>query len=99
VLLGTFPTGLNPTSPVVDGINIWVANRGAGTVTKLRAGDGFNLGTFSSGGFNPDVMVFDGDNIWVANELEDTFVKLRASDGARLFLFRGGVKPTAWYGV
>jgi len=45
------------------------------------------------------VMVFDGDNIWVANELEDTFVKLRASAGARLFLFRGGVKPTAWYGV
>ena len=34
--------------------NIWVANRGSGTVTKLRASVGANQGTFSTGGSTPN---------------------------------------------
>ena len=32
-----------------DGANIWVANGGSNTVTKLRASDGALQGTFSVG--------------------------------------------------
>ena len=90
-LLGSFATGINPVSPVFDGTSIWVANRGAGTVTKLRALDGLNQGTFRTGGLTPNQMVYDGDNIWVTDEFEITFVKLRPSDGAQVFSFRGGL--------
>lgn len=38
-----------PGSLVFDGANIWVANFGGGTVTKLRASDGQNLQTITVG--------------------------------------------------
>jgi len=49
-----------------DGANIWVTNWGDGTVSKLRASDGANLGTFAVGG-DPNGVAFDGANIWVTN--------------------------------
>jgi DNA-binding beta-propeller fold protein YncE len=47
-----------------DGGNIWVA--AITGVTKLRASDGANLGTFSVGG-GPYGVAFDGANVWVTN--------------------------------
>ncbi len=41
-----------------------VATASDGTVTKLRASDGSNIGTFDVGG-NPLGVAFDGANIWV----------------------------------
>ena len=41
-----FPVGSQPYGICFDGANIWTANFGDGTVTKLRASDGQVLGTF-----------------------------------------------------
>ncbi|MFZ1133786.1 MAG: hypothetical protein WAN69_02490 [Candidatus Korobacteraceae bacterium] len=67
-----------------DGANIWVASEsdiGSGIVTKLRASDGANLGTFPAPG-DPIGIAFDGANIWVTNTSYGSVTKLRASDGA-----------------
>jgi hypothetical protein len=51
---------------------MWVTNAGAfgdfsaDSVTRLRASDGANLGTFPAGD-NPHSILFDGANIWVGN--------------------------------
>ncbi len=52
-------------------------------MTKLRASDGTNLGTFSVG-TGPTGIAFDGANMWVMNSGAGTLTKLRASDGANL---------------
>jgi DNA-binding beta-propeller fold protein YncE len=54
-----------------DGANIWVANYGSNTLTKLRASDGSLVTNFAVG-TNPDGIAFDGVNIWVANLGSDT---------------------------
>ena len=54
----------DPYGVAFDGANIWTANSGDGTVTKLRTSDGANLGTFTVGG-QPNGVVFDGANVWV----------------------------------
>jgi DNA-binding beta-propeller fold protein YncE len=54
-------------------------------VTKLRATDGANLGTFTVD-LQPVAIAFDGANIWVANQSTNTLSELRASDGAFLRL-------------
>src|SRR4029077_19687998 len=41
-----FSVGSYPIGVAFDGSNIWVANSGSNTVTKLRASDGTTLGTF-----------------------------------------------------
>jgi DNA-binding beta-propeller fold protein YncE len=58
-----------------DGANIWVTNQDSNNVTKLRASDGLNLGTFAVGA-HPDGIAFDGANIWVANYSSSTVSKL-----------------------
>ena len=59
--MGSYPRGL-----VFDGANIWVANDGSNSVTKLRASDGQVLGTFDVGS-GAEGMVFDGTSIWVSH--------------------------------
>ena len=86
-IVRSFPVGNWAGAVVFDGINIWVADALSTNVTKLRASDGANLGTFSVGGVKPDGLAFDGANIWVANQLSSTVTKLRASDGALLDTF------------
>jgi hypothetical protein len=71
---------------------MWVSNTGSNNVTKLRASDGANLGTFPAGSA-PEGLAFDGVNIWLANATTNTVTKLRASDGANLGSFSVGVQP------
>jgi DNA-binding beta-propeller fold protein YncE len=52
-----------------------VVNYFDGTVTKLRASDGTNLGTFTVG-TSPAGVVFDGANIWVTNFGSNSVSKL-----------------------
>jgi len=59
-----------------DGANIWVTNQVDNTVSKLRASDGINLGTFATG-TDPIDLAFDGNNIWVTNALDNTVSILR----------------------
>jgi hypothetical protein len=86
----TFPVGIKPDGIAFDGANVWVANGGGNTVTKLRASDGVTLGTFTVGD-NPFGIAFDGANLWVANSTGVT--KLRASDGSNLGTFSVGASP------
>jgi hypothetical protein len=82
-----------PHGVVFDGSNIWVTNDVVnGTVTKLRASDGTNLGSFAVGG-NPIGAAFDGNNIWVTNYSSSNVTELRASDGARLGTFNVAALP------
>jgi YVTN family beta-propeller protein len=64
-----------PVGVVFDGSSIWVANYGSGSVTKLRASDGTNLGTFPVGS-SPYGIAFDGSSVWVANYDSNTVSKL-----------------------
>ena len=88
----TFRVGLAPFGLAFDGANIWVANSGSDTVTKLRASDGVVLGTFSVGD-NPSCIAFDGANVWITNSLGNSVTRLRASDGAHRGTFSVGGAP------
>ncbi|MCH7979447.1 MAG: hypothetical protein IH935_10780 [Acidobacteria bacterium] len=63
-----------PRAVAFDGTNIWVANGVTNNVTKLRASDGANLGSFAVGN-DPTGVAFDGANIWVANTPNNTVSK------------------------
>src|SRR5450432_482166 len=76
--LQRFPVGFEPTGLAFDGTNIWVVNQGDNTVSKLRAIDGANQGTFAVGGV-PLQAAYDGINIWITNWASDTVTELRAS--------------------
>jgi DNA-binding beta-propeller fold protein YncE len=76
-VLGTFAAG-QPLGIAFDGANMWIANQGTGTVSKLRASDGTVLGTFTVG-LEPYGVVFDGEDVWVSGAI--AIFELRASDG------------------
>ena len=60
-------------------------------MTKLRASDGTNLGTFAVGS-GSNGLAFDGANIWVSNS-GGSVTKLRASDGTVLETFPAEMGP------
>jgi YVTN family beta-propeller protein len=88
----TFAVGTQPRGVCFDGANIWVANYGSNTVTKLQANDGKVLGTFAVG-TQPANVAFDGANIWATNYGSGNVTKLRASDGKVLGTFTVGGQP------
>ena len=67
-------SGNGPQGIAFDGANIWVANFASDNVSKLRASDGANLGTFATGNY-PVGIAFDGANIWVTNDFSDSVSK------------------------
>ncbi len=81
---GTFTVGHNPLGIAFDGANLWVANRGDATITKLRASDGTILGTFGTIGA-PYGVAFDGQNIWATLPDAASAVEMRASDGRIIY--------------
>jgi hypothetical protein len=93
-----FTVGFSPTAIAFDGANMWVANsdspNGSGSVSVLRASDGFHVMTPTVGNF-PDAIAFDGANMWVANNISNTVSVLRASDGAHVRTVRVGSIPAA----
>jgi hypothetical protein len=89
-----FPVGSRPFAVAFDGVHIWVANNTAGTVSKLRASDGVELGPFLVGA-GPISLAFDGAHIWVTHSGELTVSKLRASDGVVVGTFDVGTDPRA----
>jgi len=81
-----YAVGSLPFGVAFDGANIWVANLGSNTVTKLRASDGTCNGVANPPGSNvsacsfavdlvPGGVAFDGANIWVTNFGSDTVSK------------------------
>lgn len=85
--VGNYEYGL-----VFDGANMWVANDGDGTITKIHASDMQIVGTYSSG-FGAGHLVFDGTNIWVSNTFANTLSKFRASDATYLGSFPAPTFP------
>ena len=59
--------GNKPAGVAFDGANMWVANHGSNTVTKLQVSNGTVIGNFAVGQ-NPWGVAFDGAHIWVANQ-------------------------------
>ena len=76
--------GFQPLGIAFDGADLWIANRGDSTVSKLRASDGLLLGTFKAPG-NPYGVAFDGVHIWVTGA--PYVSELQASDGSQVGLF------------
>jgi hypothetical protein len=85
-LVGSYPTGVGPNGMAFDGTNIWITDQVCacvpgltpgctgcppGTVTKLRASDGANLGTYFVGA-RPQWVAVDGQYLWVTNGSDDT---------------------------
>jgi DNA-binding beta-propeller fold protein YncE len=89
-----FPVGSQPYGLCFDGANIWSANFGDNTVSKIQANDGTVLGTFKVGN-QPLGVTFDGANIWVSNSADGTVSKLRAQDGVNLGTFTAG-RGVSW---
>jgi sugar lactone lactonase YvrE len=87
-----FAVGDQPYEVCFDGENIWVANYGGSSVTKLRAADGAVLGTFTVP-LGPYGVAFDGANVWVTGSVNGNVTKLRASDGKNLGTFPVGKLP------
>jgi hypothetical protein len=87
---GSFPVGPGPLGVAFDGANVWVAaTAGNGGLTKLRAIDGKNLGTFPVG--VSYLVAFDSVDIWVTTPAWVYVV--RRSDGAVLSTLNGGASP------
>jgi hypothetical protein len=84
-VLGTYPVGTAATGIAFDGTNMWVANRGDNTVTKLLASTGAILGTFTVPAL-PYGVAFDGTSVWVTSS--KGVAELSASDGATLGVFQ-----------
>src|SRR6202035_3883971 len=59
-----FDVGSQPYGLCFDGANLWAANFGGNTVTKVRANDGAVLGTFTVGS-QPYGVTYDGASVWV----------------------------------
>ena len=70
----TFPTGSVPVGVAFDGTNIWVANGGSNTVSKINRVTGAK--TDYATGTSPTEVAFDGANIWVANFGSNTVSKI-----------------------
>jgi hypothetical protein len=64
----TVPVGSGASSPVFDGINIWVPNFFGDSITVVRASTGQVLATLTGNGLNsPQEAAFDGERILVVN--------------------------------
>lgn len=88
--------GSHPSGLVFDGANMWVINEYDITITKIRASDGFNLGTFPLGAATGSYGCFDGANVWVTGgNAAGIISKIRASDGALLGSFPVGSEGQA----
>jgi 6-phosphogluconolactonase len=64
-----------------DGRYVYLANRGAETISAFRVGDELTLaGEVSCGGAWPRDMIVDGDRLYVANQKSDNVVTFRLRD-------------------
>jgi hypothetical protein len=59
-MLGTTTVGDTPTAVAADGADLWVANNGSGTVSRVRASDGKLLETWTGADSAADLVVAMG---------------------------------------
>ena len=87
-----FSVGRRPEALLFDGNNVWVANQQSDSLTKLRASDGLNLGTFETG-TRPVALTYDGTHVWVANKMSNNVMKFLAKDGSLVATIGVGQQP------
>jgi YVTN family beta-propeller protein len=85
--------GSDPRSLTYDGHNIWIANYGSNTVTKLDPSTGAVVGNYPVG-VQPISVTYYGFYIYVANHGSSTVSKLLASTGALLTTYPVGPNPS-----
>jgi len=90
--VSTFPVALEPFGIAFDGANMWVTNFSDGSISVLRAHDGFHVMTPTVFG-DPSGIAFDGANMWVTND-GDIVSVLRAHDGSTVMTPTVGAGPT-----
>jgi len=89
-LVHSIPMPGEPYGIAFDGVNMWVTNSTHNTITKIRAHDFVDLGTFPTES-TPTNVVFDGANIWAMTSRSVTV--LRACDGTRVGTFATAGTP------
>ncbi len=95
-LTAHFKTGQQPIGVAFDGANIWTANYGAGTVTKLRGSDGEALGTLKVGAA-PYGVTFDGANMWSATRVMGRLVSSEPVMAKHSGHSRSGRSQDGWH--
>jgi hypothetical protein len=76
-VLGGF-VGPDPRGMAYDGLHIWSANYGDGTVTRVNTYSGTTSGRYVGAG--PAGIAFDGEFIWVTLSGENKVAKLKANE-------------------
>ena len=92
--MSTYPgTGASPLGIAFDGTNMWTANAGANSVTKVSPAGAMT--TYSGTGANPIGIAFDGTNMWVTNYSSSSVTKVSPA-GAMTTYSGTGANP---YGI
>ena len=101
-IAGPYNVGADPRGIAFDGANMWVANSGQLSVTKLRASDGAFLGSFAEciNCGNPLQVAFDGAQMWVTTS-SGNVKQYRVSDGreGNHFVGSGNLRGIAFDGA
>jgi len=76
-----YPVGAGPVGVAFDGTNIWVANSGDGTVSRIDPVTGDPAGADVNVGDDPRGVAFDGTHIWVTNSNDGMVSRLDPGTG------------------
>src|SRR5688500_8553576 len=90
-VLGTYAVGRAPFGVAGAGDSVYVTNFFGKTVTRLRAADGFNLGTFDVGDGAAGI-IYDGSTLWVACHGDDSIVRV-STNGSIISTYATGNGP------
>jgi DNA-binding beta-propeller fold protein YncE len=81
------PVGLAPRGVTVSGNNVWVANSGDGTLTKVDADSAKVLQNVGIGAEASELTIAAG-SVWISTGIDNTLVKIDARTGGRLKTIR-----------
>ena len=87
--------GASPGAMAFDGTNVWVANAGGNTVSRINASTGVKVPSDIGVGSGPSALAFDGTNMWVANRLVGTLARVNAATGEPATALIVGGQPQA----
>jgi hypothetical protein len=87
----------NPESIAFDGTNMWTANYGGGSVSKITASG--TVTTYGGLGGSPSGVAFDGTNIWVSNYGGNSVSKITSVGATSTFAVSGGPNDIAYDGA
>ena len=87
----------NPEAIGFDGTNMWTANYGGGSVSKITPSG--VVTTYGGLGGSPSGVAFDGTNIWVSNYGGGSVSKITPSGATSTYSVSGGPNDIAFDGL